>query len=199
MRAGGYGSEDSDAYIPLMKSTLQTEVTSRSARPAADHQQGAQNAGDVSHLAGASSKPAQEDTHLSIAVPSGGAATVAHHSFSAKDHFNGAEADTETTRHVNGSKPQHMVGSKQLLSAEGDDVQASTGQGGKKRKSKGRKGKSRAAKRQAQHDEKAEATAEQDRDPGSPEPIPGSYTEQSLSDLREAALTWAQKARKTPD
>ncbi len=215
--AGGYGSEDSDAYIPLVKSALQSEVTSRSAEAAPSHQQReAQQAGGVGHLAAAPSKPAQEGTHPSRAPPSGSRASVAVHSTSANGHGHVAEAGEEThthikgskqqpldtseqDRHVEGSLQQQIDGSEQSLGGERDDVQASSGLGGKKRKSKGKKGRSRAVKRQTQHDESVEATAEQEKGLGSPEAVPGSYTEQSLSDLREAALTWAEKARENPD
>lgn len=182
-----------------MKSTLQSEATSRSARGAADDKEGHPSAGDASHLAAASSKPSEEDTRLSAAAPSDSRVSAADHSISANGHGCDADADTETDRHVNGSKQQQVEGSEQPLSGERDDVQASAGQGKRKRKSKGKKGRSRAAKRQSQHDETTEATAGQDQDPGSPEAVPGDSicNEQGLTDLREAAVMWAQKAQQS--
>ena len=82
----------------------------------------------------------------------------------------------------------------------GDNAGVGAGQGREKRKVKGKKSKSRAAKRQAQHGDRAHSNAEQEQAAVSLGASPGSHVcgDQILTDLREAALTWAQKARAEP-
>ena len=192
---GGYGSEDSEAYIPLVKSALQSDVTSSGAEAAASHQQReGRDAGGASHLVGPSCLQALEGNAPSEA---GGAAKVAHDCISIHSHADVAEADKETKVDLNGAGQPPLKESMKPASSEGDHAKVSAGPGAKKRKGRQKKGKSRAAKRQAQHDGTAKATPEEDQDRESPEAAPdGSVCgEQSLTDLREAALTWAQKAR----
>lgn len=195
--AGGYGSEDSEAYIPLLKSALQGDVTSRSAEdaPSQKTREGQKVGGDASHLAEASSQPAQEGTPPSEAGPSGGSASMAHHSRGADSRADDALTDKEMEVGMDGKQQQPAGGSMQLLGSDVDDAGASAGHGAKKRKAKGKKSNSRASKRRAQHTGGAEPAAEQDQDLGCPEAMPGSRRKQSLSDLREAALMWAQKAK----
>ena len=195
--AGGYGSEDSEAYIPLLKRALQGDVTSRGPEDATSHKnRGSQNIGDASHSVGASSKSAREGVQACEAALSGGSPSVVHHSIGADSHAaGGAEADEELEAGIDAEQQQPAGRSVQLLGSDADDVEGRAGQeSAKKRKGRGKKGRTRASKRQARPAGRAEAVAEQGQDLGSPEAGPGSHKKQSLSDLREAALMWAQKA-----
>ena len=202
--AGGYGSEDSEAYIPLVKSALQRDANTRGAEAAASHlHRDGRNTGGADHLVEASSQLARESTPPSEALGAGGADKVAHDNTSMTSHADVKKADDETEVHATKAKQPLLGGCAQSASGEGTCPEASAGAGVKKRKSRHKKGKSRAAKRPAQHDNGAEAAAERDGCPETTEAAPGSSVcdEQRLADLREAALMWAQQAqqaRQTP-
>ncbi len=196
LHAGGYGSEDSDAYIPMVKSALQSRASSAGADHTAKHAERAVHESDCAHSpVKGSSQPQRERSDHSGPARSDSADEVAHQSTNADGHADGKIVDNQACPLHTDNRQQPVDESVDLQSSPRDELGAAPGAGGKKRKYKAKKGKSRSSKRQAQ-DGKAE---DQNIESPEVETVKARCNEQDLDDLRVAALRWASKAQQDPD
>ena len=179
--ADGYDSQDSEAYIPLMKGTLQSTVTNNSAKalqPGGPPQRRDGCANDCADGPGEAAGDSNTPLPGSPAPESMAAAAV-----QADASANSSKADTLMVA----DRP------KETLSSQGireDSTQSIRRSDGKKRKRKAqRKGKIDKQKRNEGHDGLGIEVQTKALEAGG-----CASRDQGLGQLRKAALEWANKA-----
>lgn len=201
MHADGWDSQDSEAYIPLVKAALQSTATSHGAEPASEVPEGAalEPSSTAGVTAGATAAPYQLGKFKGLpgAEITDSGAAAAH-----EDASSAGEADKtdkpQLQNTLSSMKAQEDVSSRsqKAHSSQRGDVTGNQATDGRKRKQKSsKKGKGKKRAGDAKHDGQVEACREGSEQQisagGGPNKIVGN--EQRLDALREAALEWANR------
>ena len=193
--ADGYDSQDSEAYIPLVKSTLQSTATGSSAQPLQKQsgsipQQRAHCSTDYTDRPG----EAAGDGDVRSGLPAAGstAAAAAHADASegaskAGSRLQGsAGAQSASDACLVADRPEELLS---LQDIHGNSSEGHCGKDGRKRKRKAQR-KGRADKQQSSRECDGLDSEEQVKGPVTGE---SACSEQRLDQLRKAALIWANK------
>ena len=204
MHADGYDSQDSEAYIPLVRSALEQEPTSRGAACTSEgtptQPQGASKVPDTAANTGeGAGVPLREAEGRSGAgTPDSAAVAV---DWGSDANYSADEGPVKERRSMqdSGEALLPVDGSAKTPNSKRGEPGARQGTGGRKRKVKHKRNKKHKSKRRKSDD--LEGCDEEDRADRAEAGVLGSAGQaavcnaQSLEDLMSAAQKWARKAR----